>query len=315
MPVTSSNIFSANIVNNILNVTGISAGSVQVAVCSASGGCSWLTLNVNGSTSSVGQLTFSQSSVPLTPGQTSTISIYGSGSYYISTNTSAGVANAIINSSSVTINAISSGSTNITVCQSGGQCGLLYVTVTTVASNSTTSGSSFLVLSQYTPSITLGQNTTVSILSGSSGVNTVAYNSNPSTVSASLSGNMLSLSGLKNGYAIIVVCDTNSNCAPVSASVGFPSVVIPSSGGASISTTNNISSTSAFIFTKTLYLGSIGTEVSKLQERLTTEGVYSGPVNGRFGPLTEAAVKKYQSEHAVSPTGTIGAYTRSLLNK
>ena len=395
LPTPTGAIYQANISTNILNITGTSVGTAQVAVCSASGGCTWLTLTVNSAGSSVGQVSFSQSSLSLNSGQSSTVSIYGSGSYYISSNSNSSIANAtisgnsvivnavaygttsitvcqsggecgslyvtvgststggqitfsqsnltmtsgqnsnvtvygtgpyyvstnsnssvagaVINGSSVLINALSYGTTNINVCQSGGQCGIIYVNVTTSNNTTTTGGTSFLLLSQYTPSISVGQTATVSILNGVSSVYTVGYNSNPNSVTTTLNGNILTLTGIRNGYSVIIVCDTNNDCSPVIASVGYSSVVIPSSLPAS-SSSGSTTAISGYQFTQTLYLGSIGTEVSRLQERLTTEGVYSGPVNGRFGPLTQAAVKKYQTDHGITPTGNVGALTRAALN-
>lgn len=37
-------------------------------------------------------------------------------------------------------------------------------------------------------------------------------------------------------------------------------------------------------------LGSKGEEVKRIQERLKTEGLYKGPIDGDFGGGTEAAV-------------------------
>ncbi len=67
-------------------------------------------------------------------------------------------------------------------------------------------------------------------------------------------------------------------------------------------------------FNNPLALGSTGTDVTELQKRLTTEGVYTGPITGTFGPLTEAAVQKYQSQHGLSQLGNVGPGTRAALN-
>jgi peptidoglycan hydrolase-like protein with peptidoglycan-binding domain len=70
----------------------------------------------------------------------------------------------------------------------------------------------------------------------------------------------------------------------------------------------------AFNFTKDLKLGSQGDDVTELQNRLTQEGVYSGPITGYFGPLTVAGVKAYQAKHGISQVGTVGPLTRAQLN-
>lgn len=67
-------------------------------------------------------------------------------------------------------------------------------------------------------------------------------------------------------------------------------------------------------FTIFLGLGSTGTQVTNLQNYLTQKGFYSGPVTGYFGPLTQAAVKKYQAAHGIDSVGYVGPGTRAALN-
>ncbi len=63
-----------------------------------------------------------------------------------------------------------------------------------------------------------------------------------------------------------------------------------------------------------LQVGSRGDDVTELQNRLTQEGVYSGPVTGYFGPLTFAAVKAYQNKNGIESIGIVGPKTRTSLN-
>ena len=210
LPISSNSIYQASLNGNSLNINGVSAGTAQVLVCSAGGGCSTLSVVVTGSSSNYSALTFSQNNISLIPGQNTTVSISGTGSYYISNNSNSNVAGAIISGNNIMISSVGSGTSNINVCQSGGQCAILYVTVSTVNSSLYT-GTSFLSLNQSNTSVYIGQTTTVSI-SGSS-VYTVTYNSNPSIVSTNISGSVLSLTGAKNGYAVIVVCDSSNNCS------------------------------------------------------------------------------------------------------
>jgi len=79
--------------------------------------------------------------------------------------------------------------------------------------------------------------------------------------------------------------------------------------------TGTASVASSFQFLKPLVVGSVGTDVTELQKRLTAEGVYSGPITGRYGTLTKEAVVKYQKFHGLTPLGTVGPGTRTLLNK
>jgi hypothetical protein len=70
----------------------------------------------------------------------------------------------------------------------------------------------------------------------------------------------------------------------------------------------------AFIFTSTLKKGMQNEAVRQLQQRLIKEGVYTGPVTGYFGVLTEAAVKAYQRAQGFETVGMLGPLTRARLN-
>ena len=71
----------------------------------------------------------------------------------------------------------------------------------------------------------------------------------------------------------------------------------------------------SYKFLSPLSVGSTGTAVTELQKRLIAEGIYAGPVTGRYGSLTKAAVKKYQARYGLPQLGIIGPATRALLNK
>lgn len=55
--------------------------------------------------------------------------------------------------------------------------------------------------------------------------------------------------------------------------------------------------------------GSRGTEVRNIQTRLKNWGYMDGPVDGIYGPKTEAAVKKFQRKHGLTPDGIAGPAT------
>lgn len=74
------------------------------------------------------------------------------------------------------------------------------------------SSASTITFSQNNPSIAQGQNLTVTI-SGGTGGYYISSNSNQSMVQASISGNILSLSGSQAGTATIIICSSNSVCA------------------------------------------------------------------------------------------------------
>jgi peptidoglycan hydrolase-like protein with peptidoglycan-binding domain len=72
--------------------------------------------------------------------------------------------------------------------------------------------------------------------------------------------------------------------------------------------------TTTSTFTRELSLGSKGSDVTLLQNRLTSEGVYSGPITGYYGGMTREAVKKYQVKNNLPPVGVVGPKTLQLLN-
>jgi peptidoglycan hydrolase-like protein with peptidoglycan-binding domain len=70
-------------------------------------------------------------------------------------------------------------------------------------------------------------------------------------------------------------------------------------------------------FTHTLSVGSTdattGGDVTALQGTLIQQGLLSGSATGYFGPLTAAAVMKFQTQNGVSAVGMVGPTTRGLL--
>jgi peptidoglycan hydrolase-like protein with peptidoglycan-binding domain len=55
--------------------------------------------------------------------------------------------------------------------------------------------------------------------------------------------------------------------------------------------------------------GSSGTAVRQLQEALKEAGHDPGPVDGEFGPATEAAVRAFQQEKEIAADGVVGDIT------
>ena len=73
---------------------------------------------------------------------------------------------------------------------------------------------------------------------------------------------------------------------------------------------------STFKFTTYLSFGMTSDMVKELQERLRAEGFFTYPTStGYFGPITLAAVKAYQTAHAIPATGLVGPLTIAELNK
>ena len=59
--------------------------------------------------------------------------------------------------------------------------------------------------------------------------------------------------------------------------------------------------------------GAEGEWVSYLQQWLATLGSYSGEVDGRFGPVTRAAVEHVQDRYGIGGSGAAGAETWNLI--
>ncbi len=68
-------------------------------------------------------------------------------------------------------------------------------------------------------------------------------------------------------------------------------------------------------FNKNLSLGATGTDVRALQEKLKALGYFTVQPNGVFGPMTKAAVMKFQKAKGINPvSGFVGPLTRNALN-
>ena len=130
---SSSNIFNNAINGNVLTIYGVNPGSGTANVCSSTG-CVTLSVTVNNVNGSINPPTFSQNNILLSIGQQTTVYISGNGNYYVSTNSNSNVAMATVSANAVMVTANASGNTNFSICQNGGQCAVLYVTVSTPAS-------------------------------------------------------------------------------------------------------------------------------------------------------------------------------------
>ena len=288
----SANVFNNSISGNILTIYGVNPGSATASVCS-SVGCVNLSVTITSTTSSTNPPTFSQNNILLTTGQQTTIYVSGSGSYYVANNTSANVASATMNANAVVISGTNAGSTNISVCQSGGQCATLYVTVSG-ATNAVQ-----LLLSQTSLSLAPGQSSTVYI-TGNGGY---YISSNPSSgvASAAISGSSAIVTAISNGTDNISVCQSGGQCAILYVTVS----------GA----TNTANPTTTYVFPRYLGYGDKGDDVLQLQEFLADKGFLSATPNGHYGLATESAVKGFQKAHGIRQTGNVGPSTKDALNQ
>jgi len=133
----AGNIFNSNIVGNLLTIYGVNSGSATASVCS-SVGCADLSITVGNTTSTINPPSFSQNNISLNVGQQTTVSISGNGGYYIANNSASGVVYVNISGNIITISGNSTGASNVSICQSSGQCSTLYVTVSNPIITTTT---------------------------------------------------------------------------------------------------------------------------------------------------------------------------------
>jgi len=153
-------------------------------------------------------ISFSQTNLTLSIGQSANVSIYGSGSYYVNSNINSSVATPTINGSNVTVYGSSAGTTTLNICSSYSfnSCANLYVTVNNYF------GSSAVSFSQNNLSVGVGQAQAVIVYGN--GNYYVSNYSNPSVASASISGSTLTVTGSSVGTSTLTVCSTSgSSCA------------------------------------------------------------------------------------------------------
>lgn len=125
------------------------------------------------------------------------------------------------------------------------------------------------------------------------------------------SGDTLSAIASRYHSSVAALASANHISNPNLIRVG-QRISVPGGGGSS-------GSGSVTVPAQNLKRGMSGSAVKALQSALVKLGymtkaqVSTGP--GTFGPRTEAAVKKFQSKHGISPTGVYGAATRAALAK
>ncbi len=83
----------------------------------------------------------------------------------------------------------------------------------------------------------------------------------------------------------------------------------------STGTTGTVLGFAKFNFTQNMKLGSVGNEVMELQKFLNNAGFGTLVVDGNFGPMTKAAVIKFQLANGLVGDGVVGPLTRAVLNK
>lgn len=231
---SNSSAVSASISGSTLSLYGLSSGSSTVSVCSGTYGSSCANVYVTVSGSTVGGFTLNPTNVSVNVGQTATVTasfpyIY-SGNLYLGSNSNSGVATASFSGSNIYVYGQSAGTTTMGICY-GTSCVNLYVTV----SDSGTSGN--ISFSQNNLSMNAGQSQSVTIYNNGGSYYSSSYyissNSDSSVASASVSGNVLTVSAFSSGSTTFSVCQSGSGCGWL-----YVKVSGTSSGTLSLSQTN-----------------------------------------------------------------------------
>ncbi len=92
---------------------------------------------------------------------------------------------------------------------------------------------------------------------------------------------------------------------PAAPSTATPSTATPNAPVAATGAIDNVM----------LAYGDRNPQVEVLQRRLQALGYYNGPVEGVFGPQTEAAVRQFQQSRQLKVDGVVGSATRAALNQ
>jgi hypothetical protein len=109
------------------------------------------------------------------------------------------------------------------------------------------------------------------------------------------------------GYSL-----TNSNGQTLSSAA----VPVSVNGRAVLGEQFPTSVSTGYVFPRPLRTGLSGDDVTQLQNLLTTEGFYTGPITGYYGAQTRAAVKTYQIAHGIAgANGVVGPATLATLNQ
>jgi hypothetical protein len=179
-------------------------------------------------------------------------------------------------------------------------------TGTTTTTNTSGQGPS---LTQITPVPTTVTTATPSYSFYSTEAATIKYSGGcTSSQTAGIAGvNTVTFSALTNGvYSACAIAEVDS-AGYTSNTLTVPAFTVAASGSSN-------SSASSYAFSSFLSVGSTGADVTALQQRLAADGIYSGPITGYYGTLTQTAVEAYQAAHGITQAGYVGPSTRAALN-
>jgi hypothetical protein len=294
---SNSGIANASLSGNTLSFSGVANGTSAITVCSTnSSNCAIINVTVN--TNTTGSLSLSQSILNLGNGQTGTIQIFGGTTPYTLHLVSGNSATASLSGNIITVSANAIGTQTFNVCSANGFCTPLTVNVSTQNQPPTSTV-------PFTLGLAINEMVTLSMTGGNGG--TYFLQSGLSTpVTASISGNTLTVRGVTYGSATAYICQNGiPTCLPVNFIVNraaTPPIIVPGTGG-------------PFFFSHDLWLGLTSSDVTELQNFLKAEGYFTATATGYFGPITFAAVQRFQTANGITATGYVGPLTRAALNR
>ena len=213
---TNPSIANASISGNQITVNSFNTGTTNITICSTGIGCSNLSVTVQSSlSSSAPTISLSQSNVIVPVGQSQTVSITGSGNYYVTGNSNSSIASVQISGATITVNGIGAGTDTFSVCASNGSsgttCSNVNVTVTPSTTSTVTSTTNTLSFSQSNVNLSIGQTQSVSIYGGSVPYY-VSTNSAPTSVGANVANNTVNISGIAFGGSNVTICAVGNQC-------------------------------------------------------------------------------------------------------
>lgn len=126
---------------------------------------------------------------------------------------------------------------------------------------------------------------------------------------------LISSVSANNGFASDKQIESNTVVAVIIENTSPPKDLLPSEP---IQPDNSLINSEISIVTRgnefqDLRNGSEGADVFKIQQALTDKGYFTGPINSKFGPLTEAAVIAFQKINGLGNNGTVDERLLSLI--
>lgn len=160
--------------------------------------------------------------------------------------------------------------------------------------------------------------------SAAAGLNTVVFNTLPNgthsnctitvTDAAGNVSNQLVVSPFTIGAVTVATPAATSSTSDVAAELQSLQSQLAKLQSQASGSSSGSGGAAQYNFTEFLNVGSQNAQVTALQKQLTADGLYSGPITGYFGTLTEVAVGKFQAAHGIATKGYVGPSTRAALN-